>query len=281
MKCKYCFMRFPQGKPKALTLSYDDGVQQDEKLIGLMEKYGFKGTFNVSFGCICPEGKVYAPGRVHRPMTLNEMKRVYDTDCVEIAIHGFNHPYLERLAPSVAMREVYDDRVNLEREFGGVIRGMAYPYGTYNDQVVDILRGCGVRYARTTQSTRAFDLPQDWLRLHPTCHHKDPRLMELAEEFASMQVKMEPKLFYLWGHSYEFEQVDNWNVIEEFFEAMTDKEDIWYATNIEIYDYIKAFERLQFSCNGKRAFNPSAMDVWVAYGESDVCIPAGKTIELE
>ena len=41
---------FPQGKPKALTLSYDDGVTQDERLIALMKKYGIRGTFNLNPG---------------------------------------------------------------------------------------------------------------------------------------------------------------------------------------------------------------------------------------
>ena len=36
-------MRFPEGKPKALTLSYDDGVEQDEHLIEIVEKKGLKG----------------------------------------------------------------------------------------------------------------------------------------------------------------------------------------------------------------------------------------------
>ena len=39
-------MRFPGGLPKALTLSYDDGVEQDEQLIAIAEKYGLKGTFS-------------------------------------------------------------------------------------------------------------------------------------------------------------------------------------------------------------------------------------------
>ena len=41
-------MRFPGGKAKALTLSYDDGVRQDKKLIEIFNKNGIKGTFNVN-----------------------------------------------------------------------------------------------------------------------------------------------------------------------------------------------------------------------------------------
>ena len=32
------FMRFPQGNPKALTLSYDDGVEQDIRLMEILDK---------------------------------------------------------------------------------------------------------------------------------------------------------------------------------------------------------------------------------------------------
>ena len=43
-------MRFKDGKKKALTLSYDDGVVQDIRLIGILNQYGLKGTFNIGTG---------------------------------------------------------------------------------------------------------------------------------------------------------------------------------------------------------------------------------------
>ena len=50
MNRTYFYLRFPGGKPKCITLSYDDGVEQDIRLIALMEQYGFKGTFNLNYG---------------------------------------------------------------------------------------------------------------------------------------------------------------------------------------------------------------------------------------
>ena len=44
------FMRFPDFKPKALTVSYDDGVRQDKRLIEILQKYGLKRTFNLNSG---------------------------------------------------------------------------------------------------------------------------------------------------------------------------------------------------------------------------------------
>ena len=45
---QYRFMRFPEGKSKALTLSYDDGSKNDVKLAEIINKYGVKCTFNLT-----------------------------------------------------------------------------------------------------------------------------------------------------------------------------------------------------------------------------------------
>ena len=45
---KYKFARFPGGKLKAVTFSYDDGVNQDIRFAEILSKYGLKGTFNLN-----------------------------------------------------------------------------------------------------------------------------------------------------------------------------------------------------------------------------------------
>lgn len=273
-------MRFPGGLPKALTLSYDDGVEQDEKLIAIAEKYGLKGTFNINSGCFPPEGTTYAPGTIHRRMPLNRLKEVYAKSSWEIAAHAYTHASLVGLPANIAAEEVLRDRKELEDIFGTVIRGFAYPYGAFDDQSVEILRSCGICYARTVQSTRDFHLPKDWLRLQATCHHNDPELMNLADKFVKARNWWDPMLFYLWGHSYEFEARNNWDVIENFAEAVSGKEDIWYATNIEIYDYCRAFSQLVFNTAMTLCVNPTARDLWFAYGEKEVHVPAGSTVSF-
>ena len=46
----YKFLRFPEWKYKAVTLSYDDGTVYDRKLIDILDKYGLKCTFNLNSG---------------------------------------------------------------------------------------------------------------------------------------------------------------------------------------------------------------------------------------
>lgn len=274
------FMRFPGGKAKALTLSYDDGVEQDIQLIDIMNKHGLKGTFNINSGLYAAEGVVYPQGQIHRRLTARQVKETYQNSGQEVAIHALTHPYLEQLPVNIVVNEIIKDRENLESQFGTIIRGMAYPFGTFSDTVVEVLKACGIAYARTTISTNDFRIPKDWLRLTATCHHNSPELKKLATKFVEDKVTRAPYLFYLWGHSYEFERDNNWHVIEDFAGYTGNRDDIWYATNIEIYDYIDAYNRLIFSVNGKYANNPSAITVWFEYKGKIVEIKAGETIEI-
>ena len=91
----------------------------------------------------------------------------------------------------------------------------------------------------------------------------------------------EPMLFYLWGHSFEFDRNNNWDVIEEFAEFVGNREDIWYATNGEIYDYVFAYDLLRFNAEGNRCYNPSAVDVYLCYYGRDIKVPSGKTVSLK
>ena len=277
------FMRFPGGLAKALTLSYDDGVTEDIRLIEIMKRHGLKGTFNLnSLPMIQAEETRKNPKPWANRLTVAEAKALYSQEGIEPAVHAYTHPFLQNLPPHTVAQEIIDDRKFLEELFGRPIRGMAYPFGTYSDNVVEVLENCGIAYSRTVTSTERFDLPTDWLRMPATCHHKNPRLMELADQFLEKKYGAEgqPSLFYLWGHSYEFAQHDNWRVIEDFAAKMGGKEDIWYATNIEIYDYVRAFQSLSFTVGMTRVENPTAKTVWFNLQGKCYSVAPGELIVL-
>lgn len=273
-------MRFPGGLGKALTLSYDDGVEQDVRLIRIMDQYGIRGTFNINSGCYAPEETVWPAGQIHRRMTRSALLDTYDTSKHEVAVHCLTHASLTELPADQIIHEVATDRENLERDFGGIIRGMAYPYGSCSAQVADTLRACGILYSRTVTSTHDFHVPQDWLLLNPTCHHNDPMLMELADRFLADDAGWVSRLFYLWGHAYEFEANNNWELIEQFCAKMGGRSDIWYATNIEICAYTLAFRKLAFSADGKRVYNPTAQTLWLEEKGKTYSVKPGETASL-
>lgn len=259
---KEYWMRFPGGVSKALTLSYDDGVEQDIRLLDILAKNGLRGTFNLSGGLYAPEGRAWPAGQVHRRLSRRAAIDLYGSCGQEIALHALYHGDLSLLPPAHALWQVMRDKEALENDFGRIVRGMAYPYGAAAPGLANTLRGCGIAYARTVESTRRFDLPSDWLRLPATCHHDDPQLMDLAKRFLEM-TPVQPRLFYLWGHSYEFEAHDNWHVMEDFAAYTGHRGDIWYATNGEICDYVTAWHGMHTSADGRRMQNPSAIPLWV------------------
>jgi len=273
-------MRFPGGKAKALTLSYDDAVQQDVRLMSILNKHGLKCTFNINTGLFAEEGHEYPKGQIHRRMSEKEAVSLYKDSGHEVAIHGLTHPFLEQLPSNLVIKEIMEDRKNIERLFGVITRGMAYPFGTFNDEVVSILKSCGVAYARTVHSTESFQIPTDWLRLPATCHHNNPKLPELTDKFVNEKPFGSPWLFYLWGHSYEFEAEKNWEVIENFAQKVGNRDDIWYATNIEIYDYIQAYNQLIFSVDESMVYNPSAYVVYFVFNRQAYTIQPGETLRL-
>ncbi|WP_066719977.1 polysaccharide deacetylase family protein [Clostridium sp. Marseille-P299] len=274
------FMRFPEGKKKAVTLSYDDGVEQDIRLISIMKQYGLKGTFNLNSGSYAKEGTVYPQGTIHRRLTQNQAIELYENSGMEIAVHGLTHPFLEQLPSNLCIREIVADRENLEKQFHRIVRGMAYPFGTYNDKVIECLKQADIVYARTVNSTGDFRIPEDWLLLDPTCHHGDERLEELTHIFVEESPDRTPWLFYLWGHSYEFETDDNWDVIEKFAEYAGNRSDIWYGTNIEIYEYVNAYKKLIFSMDGSIVHNPTAIPLYFEINKTLFSIEPGKTKDL-
>lgn len=274
-------MRYPGGLSKAFTMSYDDGVEQDKKLISIMEKNHLKGTFNLNSGVYAAEGTVYEPGTIHRRMAKSEVSKVYAKDFIEVATHGSTHPFLNRLPNPLAMKEIIDDRRSLEAQFGCLVQGHAYAFGAYGPETENILREAGILYARTVNSTHRFDTPANWLELHPTCHHDDPELFNLAETFFKMPNDWGyPLMFYLWGHAYEFEANNNWDRIEKFCELISGHDDVWYATNGEIVNYNLAFRSLVFDVEMTMVKNPSAYDIWFAYDGKDYCVKSGETIKL-
>lgn len=264
------FLRFPDFKTKALTLSYDDGVIYDKTLIGILNRYGIKCTFNLNSGIKNDPRRIPA----------DEIKQVYAGH--EIAVHTLTHPHLENLTKAEMAQEIIEDRKNLEAITGGIVDGMAYPFGLADTLgEPELAAGCGICYSRTVTATHGFGLPKDFMRWHPTCHHNDLRLSELTDRFLAPDDRahpwrIRPSLFYLWGHSYEFNDAGNWALIEDFCKKTGGNGAVWYATNGEIAHYVKAFRLIEKSADGKTVYNPTAMRLYfIADGREFSLEPGG------
>ena len=282
---RYCFPRFPEGKFKALTLSYDDGVQADIRLAELTHKHGIKCTFNVNGSSMCGGMRISTD-------TIKEKVVPYGH---EIAVHGANHIAPGVAAPGLIIKDMLMCRLELEEAFGTIIRGMAYPdsgirrmeNGNSYENIRQYLSDIGIVYGRSAGGDNdCFMLPNDFLNWMPTAHHKNSHLDEYADKFLATTEEglygshRFPRLFYLWGHSYEFDRDDNWEIIERFCEKMGGHDDIWYATNIEIYEYIEAYRRLVPSADHTKYYNPTNTTVWINVDGNTKKIEPGQTVSF-
>ncbi|MBQ7921215.1 MAG: hypothetical protein IJ325_01375 [Clostridia bacterium] len=110
--------------------------------------------------------------------------------------------------------------------------------------------------------------------------------MELAKAFlegpqGSYHWVQTPRLFTLMGHSSEFVKDNSWHIIEEFGAYVGNRDDVWYATNMEVFNYVKAFEALQFAADGSFVYNPGVLDVCLNCHGQDIRIPSDKIVSLQ
>ncbi len=279
------FIRYPQGRAKAVTFSYDDGVPQDKRLAELFDRYGMKATFN--FNC----------DRIREnSFTKEEIQEIFLSKGHEIAVHGAEHRANGNTRPIEGIRDVLDCRLELEAKCDRIIRGMAYPdsgitlmgsFGTY-EQIKQYLTELDIAYARTLGGdNNSFLLPEDFHAWMPTAHHNNPKIMEYIDEFLKLDTSTKayhasrvPRLFYLWGHSHELDRDCNWEHIAAICEKLANKDEIWYATNIEIYDYVQAYKRLQYSADGHMIYNPALFTVWLDVDGKMYRVTPGETIRV-
>ena len=232
-------MRFcEQEKKKAITFSYDDGVTQDIRLIELLNKYGLKCTFNLNSELLAGRGILNRNGQLisHYKIHPEDVRRVYEGH--EIAVHTLTHPNLTQCDEQEVIRQVETDRHNLSQLAGYEVVGMAYPCGGVNndDRVAEIIKKhTGVRYSRTITTNDSFDPQENLFRFDPTAYHLDfEKMMALGREFVELKTET-PKIFYIWGHSYEMDYgADYWVKLEEFFKLISGKDDIFYGTNKDV-----------------------------------------------
>ncbi len=258
---------FPEGKIKALTLSYDDGKESDTRLVQLLNQYNVKSTFNINSGLFGNDGGL--------GIRLNEeeARELYENH--EVSIHTFNHPTLTRCPKEQVVLQILEDRKNLERIFKRTIRGMAYPnVDGYNEEIKKVLPLIGVDYARITGSSMNFFMPKDYYQWQFTCDHRHD-LIKLGKEFASLNKTQYFYMMSVYGHTIDLEKENCWTLFEDFLKLVSGKNNVWYATNIEIVDYLRALDNLRFSVDLSFVENPFSNTCWISVDNQVFMLPGG------
>jgi len=278
-------MLFPEGKTKALLLSYDDGTIHDRKLVQLMNKYHLIGTFHLNSNKLGTD--IYFDY-----LNKAEIKQLYEGH--EVSVHSANHPNLTDISKIDVFYEIAEDRKELERLVGYPVRGMAYPFGNTNDDVVAIIDDLGIEYARTVGDTYNFEIPKDFLRWQPTIHQfakaywepnqpeKDKKELEAFYKIiADFLATKQQAVLDIWGHSWEMGLDQNkWDETEKFFTLLANNPTIHYTKQIDLVDYINAFRDLKFSVDKSSVTNTSSINIWIKMNDTIYTVKAGSSMKL-
>lgn len=259
---------YPEWKMKALSFSYDDANIADRQLVAIFNKYGMKGTFHIPSALLKNKPK--------NRIAESEINKLYKGH--EISGHGANHLALATLPVDIVDAEIKADIKEWKRITGKNITGYAYPYGSYSESVVKVLKDNGLIYARPTGNSMKFDLPENFLIWKAYSHHNSKIADAAAKYLAFKSGKM--SVLLIWGHSYEFARQKNWNIIEDFCRKMSGKDDIYYAAMGEIASYVNACRSVTFSKDGRRMKNNSNLKLFFIKNNKKMTVPPNSECEL-
>ncbi len=239
---------------KYFTMSFDDGITQDARIMDICRKYGMPCTFNINtslFGVNWPwvGEMVGKPGLSHQRFTEEEIRAgVYNGFDVEV--HTLNHPSLARNYgddKAQIIHEVLDDFKNIEALTGIAPAGMAYPGGCEHDTspfVIDtILENTPVRFARLAVPPKdpdAFALPERFMRWYPSSSFVFiDNCRTLATSFIEAVPEDRDLLLYLWGHGYDLDSENLWDAFEEIVAMLAKAPDVICVSNADLYRIFK------------------------------------------
>ena len=264
---------YPYGKHKAFNVTYDDGVEQDVRLVALLHQYGIKGTFNLNYGLMETEFEwVHENGMTVKRLSRQAVTDLYDGH--EVASHTLTHPYMSSLSHEEIRHEMASDKHALETLFGREVAGFAVPFHYFSDEIAHCAAKCGFRYARMSEFTGSYTPWQDPFHWKCGFYHILPGLQEYVDRF--LQTKEELALCQIVGHSYDLDALSLWEATEDIFRKVSMCADIWLATNLEIVMYLQAMEKLAIT--EEAVINNSQDDLWFEIDGEVKVIHAGETM---
>lgn len=234
---------------KYFAWSFDDGLEQDKKIIKILKEYGLGATFHLNsglFGDKTYEGRIGNLGMTEKPASdfdpharhllpyvphfripEDEVLQVYEG--FEIASHTCHHVNLARCSEEVRKSEIAGDVKALSQKFGQKVTGFAYPYGMGAGKCREALNAAGVKYARLAVTRPLYRFPQDPLAMPLSCWHISGRTFQRLEEFFSLDTGDEDAFFLMFAHGYEFDfetKESSWDKFRRICERVTANESV-------------------------------------------------------
>jgi len=229
--------------PAFITTSWDDGHPLDLRLAELLHKYDLPATF-------------YIPLDHTRPLLSRLQMRELSTE-FEVGAHTVHHADLLRMPEELTRREITDCKGELEQICGRPCTAFCFPKGHFRRSHVRDVGRAGYRTARTVE-LMSVEMPriEEGVALMPTTVQVGPagflrvarngikrlRPMNLVRHLrygqrdwvGTAEALLEHVLgsggvFHVWGHSWEVDQMGQWQNLERVFQMLAQSKEraVW------------------------------------------------------
>lgn len=212
---------------------WDDGVNDDIRLIEILRKHGAKASFNLNPSTHKEEREAgwfnEKLGKLVQRLARPELADVYAG--FTIANHSLTHPWPTRIPLEQWRSEVSDARKILQDWFQQPVLGFAYPFGDCDDATAAVVREAGHVYARTTKNVTPCYPPADPMKFAADRHFR-------AEDFWDRYDQAKASgcgVFYFWGHSYEICGEEQWEAFEAQIARVSADPDAEWAELPELF----------------------------------------------
>lgn len=266
---------YPFGKNKAFNITYDDGVEQDVRFVALLNRYGIKGTFNLNSELMRTRFSWQHPcGMEIKRLSVDAVKHLYDGH--EVASHSLTHPYMRELSDEELRRQMGEDKRNLEELFEREVAGFALPFRYYDQRIADCAKECGFEYSRMSEFSLSYAPCKDWFYWKTGVYHIMPELKPFVQGF--LETDRELAVCQIVGHSYDLDTENLWDTMEGICAAVSDRDEIWKCTNLELVRYLKAMEQVKIT--EYSVANESQIALWFAINGQIRNLSAGECVVL-
>ncbi len=127
-----------------MVLTFDDGHKNNySESLPILKKYNFPATIFLSTGFVGDYYFSKSQNIKFKMLTWHKIKEMHDSGLIDFEPHGVNHLKLGKIPLEEAEQEITESKKTIEEKLGKECRFFAFPHGSYNKEVIEILKRNG------------------------------------------------------------------------------------------------------------------------------------------
>jgi len=148
-------MRYDDIPEKSFCITFDDGYEDNYiNALPILQKYNFKATIYLVPNYEHNSWENFEDKHFDKLLNIKQIQTMLNSDLIEFGSHTLNHINLLSVPIEIAKKEIQDSKMVVEQKIQKECKAFAYPYGKYDDKIVNVVKETG--YSSATTVKRGF-----------------------------------------------------------------------------------------------------------------------------